>query len=154
MRCEDAQREWLAGDEADAAAKAHVEGCAACQAFGESAQLVFNRAALPAVTATEKASLQPLAGDVMRAYERSQRRKSRFGRAAGLAIAASIGAAVASAALLPSVQRGAAHSAPLAEQQSTAEWVMPEVAFTDSSLGPDDELDFEVSWPTTEGDVP
>ena len=147
MSCDDFQTRWLAGEAAD---DAHAVTCATCSAFIADAKLLLADAAMPELSAGERAGLQPMSVKALRAWRTSQQRRSWFKQGVGLAVAASIGAICASAALLPKMSSRA--EAPRAA--SVEEWSLSDFATADSSMQADDELDYEVSWPTTEGEAP
>ena len=125
-------------------ALAHLEECAGCR---ESAA-VLTMATQPAPSATEKAKLVGLASAVQREWVRLERRRSLAQRFAGLAIAASVGALIAS---------GVMWTLKDAQPQAVPTGGVPEVLVLEDSspLTADDESSFEVSWPslTDDGDV-
>lgn len=142
MTCDDVELSLTTAEELSAEAREHLGTCAKCRAFQASSAQLLSDAALPEPSADEKASLQGLAPRVLQEWSRLHRRRSFAQRVLGLALAACVGAAIASAALLPKL------SAP----PSVSE--VPEISFAYepelvSSPDTDDGLDdFEVSWPS------
>lgn len=144
MTCDDVELYLVTGEELPAEAAEHLAGCEKCRAFQSTSAQLLADAALPVPGAEEKAALVGLAPRVLRGWEQLERRRSVARRVLGLAVAACVGAAVASAALLPKLQ------APQGVTESVPEFAIyePEVI---SSVDTDDELEtFEVSWPSTE----
>ncbi len=130
----------------DPEARAHLAECADCR---ESAA-VLTMAAMPALTVNDKAKLVGLASAAHNQWTSNQQRRSNSQRFLGLAMAASMGAILASG-----VMWKLNVSAP---QPSTQTRMQPEVLvlLEDSSpLTADDESSFEVSWPSLneDGDV-
>lgn len=154
MNCEDFELE-LGDGELSAAAQAHLDGCARCRETYEVVAL----AALPEVSATERARLAGVAPAARAAWSARQRRDGWLGRVAGLALAAGLGAVVASAVLL---SRPAPAELAVAPQVRTVVLETPSIDFDDASDDSlnlsDDEVFFEVAWPTpdseTEGETP
>jgi hypothetical protein len=145
MTCDDFELSLLTSDELSAAAREHLACCEQCRAFQtRSAQLLAD-AALPPATPEEKAAAAGLAPRLHQSWRTLERRRSAARRFVGMAVAACLGAAVASAALLPRLQ---AHEAvtsdfPAVEWPSSNE---PELA---SSMDNEEELEnLEVSWPS------
>ncbi len=89
----------VVGEGLSAEAKEHLLGCEKCSVFQVEAAQVVQDGALPPLSATEKASLSGLAPRVHHAWKQRDRQRGFVRRFAGLAIAACMGAAVASAAL-------------------------------------------------------
>jgi hypothetical protein len=131
----------------DPDAQAHLAECAECRLSAE----VLTMAAQPPPSASEKAKLAGLASAVQAKWSGAQRKRGTAQRFLGLAIAASVGAVIAS-----SVMWKLNDARP---PQVVTTHVEPEVLvlMEDSSPlpAPDDESDFEVSWPSLneDGDV-
>ncbi len=143
MTCDDVELELVTSEELSPAAREHLASCEKCRAYQASSARLLADAALPAPTAEEKAALNGLAPRVLHQYQRADRRRSVVRRLAGLAMAACVGAVVASAALLPKL--GAQPGLTEVPDLSIALYE-PEVA---SSLDTDEDFDtFEVSWPS------
>ncbi len=143
MTCEETELELVTSEAPSPGALEHLATCERCRAFQASSAQLLADAALPAPSAEEKARLSTLAPRVLQGFQRTDRRRSFARRVVSLAVAACMGAAVASAALLPRVQRAA-------EQPVV---VVSDFGFPDlepaSSSDTEDELDtFEVSWPS------
>jgi hypothetical protein len=144
MTCEDVALE-LSGPEPSAEARAHVAGCASCQ---ETAR-VLGRAALPPLTETERLLLQGLASSTQAAWRARQGRGERVRRVASLALAAGVGALLASAVL-------ARRPVEAPREVETVYLAIPELASFDDDAAnfSDDEVFLEVGWPSpTEGDL-
>jgi predicted anti-sigma-YlaC factor YlaD len=140
MTCDEVELEVVCGGEPSAAAREHLSGCEQCRAFQASSARVLADAALPAVSAEEKASQQSLAPRVLHQWKKQDRQRSVIRRVAGLAMAACLGAAVASAALLPRLQEPQPVDLP--------EWSVVEPELVASSDTEDELETFEVSWPS------
>lgn len=141
MTCDDVELELVTSEELSPAAREHLASCEKCRAYQQSSARLLADAALPAPTAEEKAALNGLAPRVLHQYQRADRRRSVVRRIAGLAMAACVGAAVASAALLPKLS---------AQPQDTEvpEWALAEPDVASLSDTDDDFDTFEVSWPS------
>lgn len=146
MTCEEVELE-LSGGTLSVEGRAHLDGCAAC---GETARL-FGLAALPPVTDAERLMLKSLASTTQQAWRSQQSRGGTFRRVASLAMAAGVGALVASVAMVklrpmpqPEVRVHTVHVMPPE---------LPNIEFADANLS-DDEVFFDVGWPSpTEGDL-
>ena len=147
MTCDEFELQHLTEAEPTEASRAHAAGCEKCRAFVASSSALLEAAALPGPSAEEKAKLTTLAPRVLREWSQLERRRSFARRVLGLAVAACVGAAVASAALLPRLST----EPPVVVTEAlgpvwTVAFPEPELS---SSLDTDDELDtFEVSWPS------
>ncbi len=140
--CEDVELALVIGEPLNDELNQHRSGCEQCTAFAaESAQLLAD-AALPPMTASEKAALATLAPRVQQQWKQKNTRTGLLRRFASLAIAAGLGAAIASAALVPKLSRDVLPASSDGPEFSVS---APELAASDAA---DDELDFEVSWPT------
>jgi hypothetical protein len=126
----------------------HLASCAKCSAFQLDAAQVVQDAALPPLSASEKASLSTLAPRVLNQWRQRDVKRGFARRFMGLAVAACMGAAVASAALVPRLSRQAVPVAKASGSSDSSEWALPSLEPTAADT--DDELDFEVSWPTPE----
>lgn len=146
MTCDELQLTFPEGA-ADLVAQAHLEGCADCR----DALQVLTLAAQPEPTAGERAKLVGLPPAVQAEWVRLQRRQGAVRTFAGLALAASLGALVASGVMWKLTPAPSAVARPAGD--GDAELV---VWMEDSTpLAADDESNFEVSWPSLneEGDV-
>jgi predicted anti-sigma-YlaC factor YlaD len=162
MTCEDLELSLLEQPSAlSEEARAHLEGCAACRAFQADAGLLLQAARLPEPSSVERARLERLPLTTKQAWRREQGlrlgqapRGSWVQRLAGLAVAAGLGAAVASGVLL---RQGPTTVHPVTASVQ-ADSFDDELAADDSLFSlanvSDDEGFSEVSWPTTEGDMP
>jgi hypothetical protein len=149
MTCDQVELALVVGEGLSEPEQEHLAGCEKCQAFQLSSAQLVQDAALPPVSASEKAALSALAPRVLTHWKQKDTRRGVVRRFVGLALAACMGAAVASAALVPRLaQQGVAVKAATAMSSDDSEWTVPsgELTATDS----DDELDFEVSWPNAD----
>jgi hypothetical protein len=149
MTCDEVELALVTGEALSAEAKEHLGTCEKCSEFQRDAAQVIQDAALPPLSVLEKGALQGLAPRVHHAWKQKERRGSVVRRFVGLAVAACMGAAVASAALMPKL----AHQATVAREaiasdSSPSEW--PVAGLELPASAPDDELDFEVAWPTAD----
>jgi hypothetical protein len=150
MTCDDVELAIVTEETQSVAVREHLGGCAKCRAFEASSALLLADAALPVPSAEEKQGLAVLAPKLLQGWKRVERRRSFARRVVGLALAACMGAAVASAALLPRLN---AHAlGPVTPSD------IPDVSFLNPSeldqQSDSDELDtFEVSWPSPEEGV-
>lgn len=140
MTCEECEALLIeAGGEGSAPELgAHLEGCGRCRAFARSTAEALSLSAVP-LSEAERERLEGLADATLQAWKGRERRRGLLYRLGGLALAAGIGAVVASAALLSSRPTPSATTGPL--------W---EVSFYEepSELGPDELAPFalEVAW--------
>ena len=144
MTCE--ELELLLPDVEDPQAQAHLAGCARCRQSADA----LSMAAQPALSATEKARLAGLSSAVQGQWVRLQNRRSTAQRFLGLAIAASLGAVIASGVMW---KFNGAQPQQVVQPRAEPEVLM---LMEDSSpLAADDESSFEVSWPSLndDGDV-
>lgn len=148
--CEEFELE-LGAPELSADARAHLAQCSACRETYE----VVTLAALPEVTAAERAALVGLASTTHAAWQAQDRQRSRVSWVVSLAVAAGLGAVVATGVMSrmrPDVQPVAA-TATWTEPVSFDAPVVPEFS-ADALNVSDDDVFFEVSWPSaTEGDL-
>lgn len=149
--CEDFELE-LGAPELSADARAHLAQCSACRETYEVVAL----AALPEVTAAERAALAGLASSTHAAWQAQDRRRSRVSWVVSLAVAAGLGAVVATGVmwrLRPEVQPVAAAARGVEPVLLLDAPVVPELS-ADALNVSDDDVFFEVSWPSaTEGDL-
>ena len=144
MTCEEIELE-LSGGTLSPEGRTHLDGCASCR---ETARL-FGLAAMPAVTDAERLMMKSLASSTQAEWVRKSSRGGAFRRVASLAMAAGVGALVASGVMLklrpePEVRVQTIHVTPPE---------LPNIELVDSNLS-DDEVFFDVSWPSlTEGDL-
>lgn len=159
MTCEDFELE-LGEAALSADAQAHLAQCAACRETVEVVAL----AALPEPTAAERAALLGLEGTARAAWQRETRRRDVVTRLVGLAVAAGVGALVATGVMWRLRPEVAAPPAPkvvepvvAAPREAEPVWleapVVPDLS-GDALNQTDDEVSFEVSWPqVTEGEL-
>lgn len=147
MTCDELQLTFPEGA-ADMVAQAHLETCTNCREALEALTL----AAQPPPPAAERAKLTGLAGATQTAWLAAQRQRSARRSLVSLALAASIGALVATGVmwkLQPRAPVSVAAPAPSAEPSM--------VVWMEDATPPaaDDASNFEVSWPSLneEGDV-
>lgn len=142
MTCEEVELEL---PEPSEQARAHLETCAACR---DTAKLL-GLATLPPLSEAERAMLAGLATSLPRAVS-PPRRDGLGRRVASLALAAGLGALVASAAMLklspePRIETRTVLVTPPE---------IPVLEVSDELDLSDDEVFFEVGWPSpTEGDL-
>lgn len=149
MNCEDVELELSSG-EPGVEARAHLEGCEGCR---QTAKLL-GLATLPALSDAERLLLNGLTASVQREWRASHQPRRR-GRGLGqLALAAGLGALVAGGAVWQLMPR------PQPVVQSRTETVFvtpPEVPVLEASDElnlSDDEVFFDVGWPSpTAGDL-
>jgi hypothetical protein len=148
MTCDDVELE-LSGGSPSPDARAHLETCASCQATAK----VLGLATLPPLTDTERLVLSGLAASTQREWRaRSTPRGSFAARLGGLALAAGLGALLASTIALRSMPE------PKVETR-TVVMTPAEVPEFSELIGEDfnvsdDDVFFEVGWPSpTEGDL-
>ena len=145
MNCEDVELE-LSGGEPSPEVRAHLESCASCR---ETAR-VLGLAALPPLNETERLVLSGLAATTLERARAQRSRGEGARRMVMLALAAGVGALLASAV----ISRGS----PVASEPvvRTVMMTAPEVPVLDFEVAnlSDDEVFFEVGWPSpTEGDL-
>lgn len=154
MKCEDVILEVGPGEASEAVA-AHLSACPECRSVAEALTL----AALPALSGAETVGLSGLAHRTEHAWLAQERRRVErtnwWRQTARLALAAGLGALIATGvhalrADAPAPQR----TQPSAVQMVAAEGSTLEEAPGDEANLPDDEVFFEVSWPTpAEGEL-
>ena len=146
MNCEDVELE-LSGGEPSVEARAHLADCASCQATAQ----VLGLAALPALTEPERLMLNGLAASTHQQWRAQRRRGEGLRRVVSLAMAAGLGALLASAVLAKTAP--AVHVDPQVKTVTVMESEVPVLDFEEANLS-DDEVFFEVGWPSpTEGDL-
>lgn len=143
MTCEEVELEL---PEPSVEARAHLETCSSCR---ETATLL-GLATLPPLSEAERAMLSGLAVSLQRDVRAPPRRDGLVRRVASLALAAGVGALIASAAMLklspePRVETRTVLVTPPE---------IPVLEVSDEFDLSDDEVFFEVGWPSpTEGDL-
>lgn len=144
MTCDELQLTFPEGA-ADMVAQAHLETCADCRESLEAVTL----AAQPVPSAAERAKLVGLPAAVQTAWVTAQRKQSARRSVASLALAASVGALVATGVMWKLRAPEPAASVPVAEP-TVVVWMEDA-----TPLAADDASNFEVSWPSLneEGDV-
>lgn len=157
MTCEDFELE-LGEAELSAAARAHLDACAACREAYEVVAL----ASLPEVTAAERAALAGLEAAAQAAWQARAGRRDFVSRVVGLALAAGVGALVATGVLWRLDAARPPPDAPVVKPVAAPRPEMPVLLeapvvpdFSGDALNQgDDEVFFEVSWPqVTEGEL-
>jgi hypothetical protein len=151
MTCEDF--ELSLGEPAlSPAAEAHRAECPSCR----EAHAAVALAALPEPPLAEETALRGLEAAVLAEWRARARWRDRVARVAGLALAAGVGALVATGVLWT---RRAEPTTPVAQRPLAAELValdapvVPDFSASGFDLA-DDEVSFEVSWPeVTEGEL-
>lgn len=147
MTCDDVELALVTGEGLSAEAREHLATCERCAVFQRDAVQLLDDAALPPMSASEKAAAASLAPRVHQAWKATERRRGVLRRFAGLAVAACMGAAVASAALVPRLSQP--RGLPTEISSSEPEWQV--TGFELPAAGADEELDFdEVAWPTAD----
>jgi hypothetical protein len=148
MTCDDVELE-LSGGSSSPDVRAHLETCASCQTTAR----VLGLATLPPLTDTERLVLSGLAASTQREWRAHQRpRRSFAARLASLALAAGVGALLASTIALrsrpePTVETRTVLMAPAEVPEFS------DLGGADFNLS-DDDVFFEVGWPSpTEGDL-
>ncbi len=135
----------MSGGEPSVEARAHVADCASCQATAR----LLGFAALPPITQAERLLLNGLAPSAQQAWRAQHARGDGLRRGATLALAAGLGALLASAVL----GRPQAVTAPEVRTVMVTAPELPVLEFDEANLS-DDEVFFEVGWPSpTEGDL-
>lgn len=126
-------------------AKAHLEGCAACR----EAARVLALAALPALDAEEQQALSGLAVSTSAGWMARRKRAGAWRQVASLAVAAGVGALVASAVLLRAreEERSNAPQGPVASGREAVTTVDLSFDLEGANLS-SDEVFLDVSWPT------
>ncbi len=155
MSCETYELALLSEEPLSPEAEAHVAACPSCSAFRAELPGLLSDAELPPLTDAERERLEQLPRQVLQAYRAEQRPRRAWRQVVSLALAASLGAGVASAVLLkwspaPSKGGGATVVRALPDAVAVSEpgWELP------ADDGSDLEA-LEVSWPSiNEGDVP
>jgi len=147
MNCEDVELE-LSGGEPSVEARAHVSDCAACQATAR----VLGLAALPPLSEKERMLINGLAASTQQRWQAQERRGGAVRQWASLALAAGLGALLASAVLVKTAPRPVMPEPQVRTVLVSAPEV-PVLDFDEANLS-DDEVFFEVGWPSpTEGDL-
>ncbi|MBL8910887.1 MAG: hypothetical protein JNM17_09320 [Archangium sp.] len=140
MNCEEVAVE-LSGGEPSSSAREHLSRCASCT---ETAKLL-GLAALPPVSESEKLLLSSLAATTQKAWREQQSRSSSARRFGSLALAAGLGALLASGVVMKLMP--APETKIVTQTQLIA--VPENAAFdTDDFNLSDDDVFFEVGWPS------
>jgi hypothetical protein len=152
MKCEDAELALCELPQSRSAElTSHLSTCASCQ---QTAQ-VLSLATLPEPTALERAMGSQVPVKTHLAWRAQEARRFSVQRFAGYALAAGVGALIASGGWL-SVRPAAVSQLPAVMQQGTQVSVTdPDWDTSEEGLSPDEDAAafFEVSWPTlTEGE--
>jgi hypothetical protein len=159
MRCEEFELALLSEEPLSAEAQAHAAACPGCAAFRDEVPGLLADAALPELSLAERARLDGLVPSLLAAQRTQTKRRAALRQAVSLALAASLGAVVASAVVLKLRPVHAAHpavpmraAAPSSDVVTYADLGFELPAATDDGSDVDS---LEVSWPSpTEGDVP
>ena len=156
MQCDDAEIELSEEPKTYSAELAeHLKGCASCQQTAR----VMELAALPEPTALERSALTQLPLKTHLAWRSQEARRFSVQRVAGYALAAGVGAMVASAGFLsfhtraPLVTEPAQHTV-MRQQAPVPPFDSDWDTSDDGPAAADDETPFfDVSWPSlTEGE--
>ncbi len=157
MQCEDAEVLLSEMPEAPSAELAeHLAGCASCR----QTATVLGLASLPEPTALERAALSQVPLRAHQAWRVKEARRFSVQRFAGYALAAGLGALVASASFLsfrapdPVLTQpvSAVEQRPAEAVTDVAEWDVGDDGLTASA--DDESAFFDVSWPSlTEGEA-
>ena len=134
--------------------ESHLAGCEACRAYEADAQVVLGLAGLPELSAAERAKLATLPVSTRAAWDRARPGRGRLAELARLALAAGVGALLASAAW---TRYGPTRTEVVERVVTTPVEVasVPIIGLPDEPNLFDTEVFPEVSWPTeTEGDLP
>lgn len=146
MNCDDVELE-LSGGEPSIEARAHLVDCASCEATAR----VLGLAALPALTESERLMLNGLATSTHQAWRAQRGRGEGLRRVGSLALAAGLGALLASAVLAKRTPTVGVE--PQVKTVTVMESEVPVLDFEEANFS-DDEVFFEVGWPSpTEGDL-
>src|SRR5438093_354106 len=135
MTCEECETSVLVGDPPEAGAAEHLKSCEACRAFAAESREALELAAMPPLSAGDRAAMAALPASVEAGWRARQRRRGLFGKVAGYAVAAGLGALVATGALLSRPAHAVAD-----ESVDTGPWVteeadeQPELASDDFDL--------------------
>ena len=147
MNCEAAELD-LSGEELSPETRAHLADCTSCQATAR----LLGLAELPPLSELERMTLNGLTVSTQQAWKKQQQRGGALRQWGSLALAAGLGALIASAVLV----KIAPKPAPAEPLVRTVVMTAPEVPvldFEEANLS-DDEVFFDVSWPSpTEGDL-
>jgi len=148
MNCEAVELE-LSEAEPSVEARAHLEGCASCT---ETAK-VLGLASLPPLSQSERLALTGLASSTQKEWRSSRVRVGAVRRVASLALAAGVGALLASGLVLKLMPKPEARVETKVVTVSALELPNFEVVSDEPNLS-DDEVFFDVGWPSpTEGDL-
>ena len=146
MNCEDVELEL--SDEPSIEARAHLADCASCQATAR----VLGLAALPPLSETERMMLNGLATATQQVWKKQHQQRGALRQWTSLALAAGIGALIASAVLVRNTP-APVKVEPLVRTVVMTAPEVPVLDFDEANLS-DDEVFFDVSWPSpTEGDL-
>jgi anti-sigma factor RsiW len=146
LRCEDVELSLLEPEQTEAV-RSHLTSCEKCRAFQRDLGQVEELAALPELSGAERARLLGLAPRTLAQVRMRQGRSSVVRQVAGLALAASFGAAVAGLSL------GGGEPLPEESRQSVAvndaalEFPLDLV---DDGVMADSDDDVEIAWPNPE----
>lgn len=150
MNCDEVELALLTeGERASDAARApdavsaHLQACARCRAFLAESGEVLALAALPGPDAAEQLAMSRLAAVTLKAWRRQEQQRAAGGSLLRLALAAGLGAVLASAAVLR-LRPAVVVEVPVLQSEAVAlEWPQ-----ADPMNLSDDEVFDEVSWPT------
>ena len=148
--CDDVELELSSG-EPSVEARAHLAACASCQQTAR----VLGLAALPPLTQQEQLVLNGLSATAQQAWRTQGSRSEGLRRVLSLALAAGVGALLASAVLVkptpePKIVEPIVHTVLV----SAPDVPVLELDVSSEANLSDDEVFFEVGWPSpTEGDL-
>jgi hypothetical protein len=131
--------------EVPADAQAHLKGCVECSALARELALVRDLTAIPKPSPAVRGRLASMGPAVRFSLDEGRRRQGLWRRGLSLAVAAGLGALVATLALGTT----AAPTAPLASETG---WDVPFAADEGMAGINDDEMFDEVSWPSDVND--
>jgi len=152
MRCDDVELSIIEAQPLAEDAAAHVAGCARCRAFEEDTRRLLADAALPEPSAEERAALVSLPSSTLAAWRKQERRRGLVRQLVGYAVAAGLGALLASAVLLKT--RPAQHHLveapvlPVAAEVASSDVAPVDLLGDDDLHLSDDEVFFDVTWPS------
>ncbi len=149
MTCTDYELKISTG-ELDTGVTAHLGTCLNCRAHADAVKEVSGLAALPELSGEEQLALARVSAGTRDALRKADRRRGVARRVLSFAIAAGLGAVLASGFAWKMASPVLPPSSPSAENLPT--WELSAVAEAD--LSSDDENFYEVSWPSlNEGEM-
>jgi hypothetical protein len=151
LSCEEVELSLLEPQRSDAV-RAHLSGCEKCRAFEKDLGEIGELAALPELTGGERAKLLGLAPRTLARVRQGEVRWGAVRRVAGLALAAGLGALVATVALRSGGEQPGVEVRPIPVSDTTIEFPL---VLVDDGVMADSDDDVEIAWPNpNEGDAP